>query len=293
MLPPVHVIAASGRSGRALCQSLIAAGRPLVPVVRRLSRWQAMGATVPARFADLNDPAALRTALADATVIVSCAHASFAASVVAAAPVGARLVLLGSTRKFTRWPDAPGKAVLAGEAAFLRAGRPGVMLHPTMIYGAPGAAEENVHRLAAVLARLAVLGRPVVPLPGGGRALIQPIYQDDVTHALRAAIEHPWEAAETLVIAGPTPLRYADFVRAVAAAAGLPRPRILPLSLPLLRMLAPLARAIPGLPRVGPDEIRRLGEDRAFDIAPARRLLGFDPIPLVEGLARSFGSRTS
>jgi len=93
------------------------------------------------------------------------------------------------------------------------------------------------------------------------------------------------------VIAGPEPLPYADFVHAVAAAAGLPRPRILPLSLPMLRTLAPLVRAIPGLPRVGPDEIRRLGEDRAFDIGPARRFLGFAPIPLVEGLARSFGPR--
>ena len=249
-----------------------------------------MGTAVPARLADLDDPTALRAALADATVVVSCAHASFAGTVVAAAPAQARLVLLGSTRKFTRWPDAPGKAVLAGEAAFLRAGRPGVMLHPSMIYGAPGAAEENIHRLAAMLARLAVLGRPVAPLPAGGRALIQPIHQDDVTQALRAAIEHPWEVAETLVIAGPVPLRYADFVCAVAAAAGLARPRILPLPLPLLRTLAPLARAVPGLPRVGPEEIRRLGEDRAFDIGPARRLLGFDPMPLVEGLARSFAA---
>ena len=85
------------------------------------------------------------------------------------------------------------------------------MLHPTMIYGAQG--EDNVQRLAALLRRL-----PVVPLPDGGRALVQPIHQDDVTRAIRAALESCWQGPHSLVIAGPTPLPYADFVRAIAAA---------------------------------------------------------------------------
>ena len=106
----------------------------------------------------------------------------------AAAPTDARFVFLGSTRKFTRWPDAHGNGVLAGEAAFLASGRSGVMLHPTMIYGAQG--EDNVQRLAALLRRL-----PFVPLPGGGTALVQPIHQDDVTRAIRAALDVAWDGA--------------------------------------------------------------------------------------------------
>ena len=124
--------------------------------------------------ADLTDPAALARALEGATHVVSCAHARYTARVIAAAPEAARLVLLGSTRKFTRWPDAHGNGVLAGEAALLASGRSGVMLHPTMIYGAQG--EDNVRRLAALMRRL-----PVLPLPAGGRSLVQPIHQSDVT----------------------------------------------------------------------------------------------------------------
>ena len=112
-----------------------------------------------------------------------------------------------------------------------------------------------------------------------------------MTRALRAAINHPWTAPEALAIAGPAPVTYADFVCAVAAAAGLPRPRVVALPLPVLRALAALARAVPGLPRVEPDALRRLCEDRGFDIAPARRLLGFDPMPLDLGLAWSFTPR--
>src|SRR5262252_6116300 len=231
MLGTVHIIGASGRSGASLCRSLSADGISFVPVVREAARWQATGLQGSPRVADLTDAVPLRGALADATRIVSCAHARYTGAVLAAAPATARLVLLGSTRKFTRWPDDHGNGVLTGEAAFLASGRCGVMLHPTMIYGAQG--EDNVQRLAALLRRL-----PFVPLPGGGAALLQPIHQDDVTRAIRAALERTWNKPWSLVIAGPAPLPYADFVRAVAAASGQRTPRIVGLPAGPLMALA-------------------------------------------------------
>jgi nucleoside-diphosphate-sugar epimerase len=254
-------------------------GTGVVPVVRDAARWEAVGLGGVARVADLGDAAALRAALAEATSIVSCAHARHAGAIIEAAPSDARLVFLGSTRKFTHWPDAHGLGVLAGEAAFLASGRRGVMLHPTMIYGAQG--EDNVQRLAALLRRL-----PVVPLPGGGRALVQPIHQDDVTACIVAALKRDWGAPETLVVAGGEAPSYADFVRAVAAWAGLrPRP-VVPVPAWAMRLGAALLGLVPGLPGVGRDEMRRLLEDKAFDIAPMRDRLGVEPLRLVEGLAR-------
>jgi nucleoside-diphosphate-sugar epimerase len=256
----------------------------VIPVVRDPGKWAATGLPAVPRVGNLDDPAALRDALADATRIVSCAHARHAGSVIAAAPPAARLFFLGSTRKFTQWPDAHGNGVLAGEAAFHASGRTGVMLHPTMIYGARG--ENNVQRLAEVLRRL-----PWLPLPNGGRALVQPVHQDDVTAALLAALERDWTHAESLVIAGPSPVSYADFIRAIAEAARLPPPRIVAFPAMPLIAAAWVLRFVPFLPDVGPAEVRRLLEDKSFDITPARSALGFDPIPLVEGLARTFGAR--
>jgi nucleoside-diphosphate-sugar epimerase len=277
----MHIIGASGRSGAALCAAL---GDAAIPIVRSTQRWAATGRPGTPRVADLTDAAALRAALFDATSIVSCAHARHAAAILAASPAGARHVFLGSTRKFTQWPDAHGAGVLAGEAAFLSSGRAGVMLHPTMIYGAQG--EDNVQRLAALLRRL-----PVVPLPGGGRALVQPIHQSDVTRAILAALARDWSGPHSLVIAGPAPLPYADFVRAIATAAALKPPRILPVPAPLL-MAASLLTRLPGLPTIRPNEIRRLLEDKSFDIAPMRDQLGVAPIPLADGLASMFSRRT-
>ncbi len=281
MTDSVYIIGASGRSGQALCRSLLADGVAVVPVVRNPDRWEATGLPGDMRIADLRSADALRAALQGATRIVSCAHARYAPAIIAASPPEATLVLLGSTRKFTRWPDAHGNGVRAGEAALMESGRNGVMLHPTMIYGAQG--EDNVQRLAKLLRRL-----PVMPLPGGGRFLVQPIHQSDVIRCIRAALDRPGTGPDSLVIAGPEAVRYDDFVREVAAAAGLRKPWIIPFPLGLLIRAAGLTKHVTALPRVRPEEIRRLVEDKAFDIGPMRQMLGVEPISLAEGLALTF-----
>ena len=286
MSEPVHIIGASGKSGQALTRRLLAEGIGVVPVVRS-AEWQppaglrADPRLAPVRRADLGDETALASALADARRIVNTAHARHTKALLAAAPAAARLVLLGSTRRFTRFPDALAEEITAGQAAFLASGRAGVMLHPTMIYGATG--EENVQRLAAMLRRL-----PVLPLPGGGRSLIQPIHQDDVTASIRAALDLPWAGPEILVLAGAEAVTYAEFARAVAEACGLPRPRILPMpAIPL--MLAAWITTRLALPlRANPGEIRRLLEDKAFATPPMIARLGVRPIGLAAGLARTF-----
>ena len=278
MTAPVHVIGASGRSGLALCANLRADATPFVPIVRNPVRWPGREA---ACIADLTDAPTLRTTLAGATRIVSCAHARHAATILAAAPPEAAFVFLGSTRKFTQWPDDHANGVLAGEAAFLASGRPGVILHPTMIYGAQG--ENNVQRLAALLPFL-----PMVPLPKGGRALVQPIFQEDVTRSIRAALARTWGSPTSIVIAGPEPIPYAAFVRAITGAAGLrPRP-VLPVPLSPLLLAARVLGLVPGLPRIGTDELRRLTEHKAFDITDMRRTLGVEPVPLTQGLRAMF-----
>ena len=152
---------------------------------RDAGRWAATGLPGAARIADLTG-AGLREALDGARRVASCAHARHIPAILAAAGGAERFVFLGSTRKFTSWPDPHGEGVRAGEAAFLASGRAGAILHPTMIYGAAG--EDNVRRLATLLRRL-----PLVPLPGGGRALVQPIHQADVTRSLRAALDVAWD----------------------------------------------------------------------------------------------------
>lgn len=281
MTGPVAVIGAGGRAGATVCRALITAGLPVRAVVRSRARAQAVPGEAALTVA--SDPHAQAEACAGARSVVACAPAEATAALIAALPRPApHCVLLGSTRRYSRIPDPRAEAVRALEAAFTASGIAGVLLHPTMIYGATG--ENNVRRIAA-LARFGV-----VPLPGGGRSLIQPVHAEDVARAVVAAVQRRAVAAEPVVLAGPEPLPYAAFVRAVAEAAGR-RVRVLAVPVGLAVALARLGSALPGLPRVTRDEILRLTEDKAFDITPARRLLGFDPMPLEAGLALTFPRR--
>jgi nucleoside-diphosphate-sugar epimerase len=278
---PVVVIGAAGRTGGAVCRALIGAGFAVRAVIRDPAR---RGAVPDGAQPVVAAAAAAQAALcAEARSIVSCAPAEAATALLAALPrPGPHCVLLGSTRRYSRFPDARAEAVRALEDAFTASGVAGVLLHPSMIYGAAG--ENNVRRIAA-LARFGV-----IPLPGGGSSLIQPVHADDVARAVVAAVQHRAAAAEPIVLAGPDPLPYRDFVRAVARAAGR-RVRVATVPLGLAVALARLASVLPGLPRVTRAEVLRLTEDKAFDITPARRLLGFDPMPLAAGLALTFPRR--
>jgi hypothetical protein len=73
----------------------------------------------------------------------------------------------------------------------------------------------------------------------------------------------------------------------VAAAAGLRR-LILPFPAAPLILAARLTRHVSALPTIQPAEIRRLMEDKAFDIAAMRAELGVEPISLAAGLALTF-----
>ena len=277
----ICVIGASGRSGSALCRQLIAQGRSVIAVVRSRGKLAPDLAEMctAVRQADLTDPVALPIALEQADVVVNTAHARHLPAILLA--TRAPVVALGSTRKFTRWLDDHGRGVLAGEAALKADGRPSILLHPTMIYGAQG--EDNVQRLARLLEHL-----PIVPLPGGGRSLVQPIHQQDVTRCVVAAIDlilgGKVSGPEVFVIAGPNAVPYRTFVRMILYFSGLGGRPIISLPAWFLIAAAHIMRHVPKLPTIAPEEIRRLLEDKNFDIAPMRERLGVNPMPLEIGL---------
>ena len=80
------------------------------------------------------------------------------------------------------------------------------------------------------------------------------------------------------------------FRSAVALASGARQPHILTVPAGPLIGLAALTRFLPGVPTIEGAEIRRLLEDKAFDIGPMRDVLGFTPLSLREGLALTFAS---
>ena len=281
---PIAVIGATGRLGRLVVARLIAEGRAVRAVGRDAAKLARLNATETA-VADLDRPDTLAAALAGAGAVMNLAHAGFTRSLLPHVPNEAdRLVVVGSTRRFTAFEDDPARRVKDAEAALAAQDRvPWILLHPTMIYGAAG--ENNLGRIAALVRRF-----PVVPLPGGGRALMQPVHVDDVAAATVAALSAPDAIGRSVVVPGPTAVTYAELVRAVARALGR-RVRILPVPLVLVRLLARLTPLVAwaGVPRITDAEVDRLVEDKAFDPGPAARLLGHNPRSLEAGLGETGG----
>ncbi len=273
----IAVIGATGNVGRALVAALDAQGEEITAIARTTSSLRQLGGAVHPHSIDLEgDGLMLRNALGDARCVINVAHARYTRKIIAALPHRAvQLITLGSTRKFTRFPDQKAAWMQDAEAAHAQ-GVNGIILHPTMIYGG---ADNNISRILNI-----VRWTPFVPLPQQGSALLQPIHRDDVVRCLLAAISKEVSGAP-IIIAGAQPAAYAQIIQACGRSAGR-RVRVISLPLRVMLALAWLTRLVPGMPPIAGDEVRRLLEDKAFDIGPMQERLGVTPCTFEQGLAR-------
>jgi uncharacterized protein YbjT (DUF2867 family) len=194
----IVIFGASTDIGRLLSERLRAAGLP----VRGISRQRGTAA-------DLSSGEGVRDAMEDADVVVSCAHARYTASIIrnlSSGPV--RLVLMGSAWRYSAVPNERADEVRTAEADFMACNHDGVMLHATMIYG--GNQENNIQRLLKLIRRF-----PVLPVPGGGHQIVQPIYIDDVVDCLFAAVRTNWVGRHVVGLAGK-PLSWGAMARLCA-----------------------------------------------------------------------------
>jgi uncharacterized protein YbjT (DUF2867 family) len=256
--------------------------------VLALARSAAAAGTVTARGArpvagDLGDPASLDDAFAaagDCDVLVCLASLGFGhgpAIVAAAEEAGFRRAVFVSTTAVTTALHPPTKQVrLAAEEQIRRSALDWTILRPTMIYGDAG--DRNLSRLLRLMTRT-----PVLPVPGTGRCMHQPVHVADAASAVLAAAQCPVSARGLYNVAGPEPIPFGKLLRTCAHAVG-HRTRLLPVP---LAPLVPLARGYERLsrhPRLRAEQLLRLGEDKAVAIDDAVRDLGYAPRPFADGI---------
>jgi uncharacterized protein YbjT (DUF2867 family) len=207
------------------------------------------------------------------------------AIVAAAEEAGIRRAVFVSTTSVTTTLDPPSKQIrLAAEQQVRGSGLDWTILRPTMIYGAPG--DRNLSRLLLLLRRA-----PVLPVPAVGGRLHQPVHVADAAGAVIAAVERPGTAGHRYDVAGPAPLPFAELLRTCAAAAG-SATRFVPVPLPPLIAAARAYQLLSRHPRIKAEQVRRLGEDKAFVIDEAASDLGYRPRPFRDGIeaeARALG----
>lgn len=272
----VAIAGAGGAVGEAIALSLIAAGATVraglrTPRPQAEARLTAAGAEiVRADVTSGPDVAALLEG-ADAAVFTPILTISAAALPRLA---GRRAVFFSSNNVAVAPQDAKYAALAAAEARIRAAAPRAAILRPTLIYG--DARLANIPRLMALMRRM-----PLMPVPGSGRALQQPLFFEDLARVAAHAALNGELAGRTLALGGPETLNLRDFYRAVSHAAGGAR-----LLVPAPRWLLAGVRRF-GLPLpIRADEIARADLDkraRAIDPLPAALA---PRIGLEEGLAR-------
>jgi uncharacterized protein YbjT (DUF2867 family) len=239
---------------------------------------------------DFDDPAGLAEAFswARCSSLVNIASLGFghAPAIVSAARSAGlyRAVFVSTTAVTTKLPARSRAVRLVAEEQIRESGLKWTILRPTMIYGAPG--DRNLSRLLALLPRV-----PVLPVPGGGRHLQQPVHVADVADAVLSAVERPESAGTTYDIAGPEPFSFAELLRAAARTVG-SRTRFVPVPLSPMVAAARGYEFLAAQPRIRAEQLQRLAEDKAFSIEDAARDLGYAPRSFAEGIAaeaRSLG----
>jgi uncharacterized protein YbjT (DUF2867 family) len=260
-----------------------------------LARSEAAAAAVTALgalpvSADLNDADSLIDAFAArrCDVLVNLASLGFGhAPVIIAAAERAgipRAVFVSTTAVTTTLAATSKRVRLAAEQAIRAAALDWTILRPTMIYGGPG--DRNLSRLLPLLRRA-----PVLPIPGGGRHLQQPVHAADVADAVLAAAERPAAAGHSYDVAGPEPLTFAELLRTSARAVA-SRTRFVPVPLSPVVAAARGYELVSRNPRIRVEQLLRLAEDKAFAIDDAVHDLDYSPRSFADGIhaeARAMG----
>jgi uncharacterized protein YbjT (DUF2867 family) len=277
----ILITGGTGHTGRRLVEALTDRGE----VLRVLTRYPA-GLQLPLRRkveifrGSLDDPQRAHAAGTDCAAVIALTHIKFAPNVIDLMRANGirRGVFMSSTRRFTKYPEETARQVIAGEQAVRESGLDYTILRASMIYG--GKQDNNMEHLLRNLRKW-----PVHPLVGGGRMKWQPVFTWDVVHAILACLDKSETIGKEYTIAGPEPITYAEMVRTIMHEAKLRR-AVIPIPIGLARAAVKFYASLSETPRIRPDQIERLQEDKIFDISDAQRDLDFHPVPFSEGIRR-------
>lgn len=273
----------SGFLGSSVVPCLAAAGHNVVALARTPRAAHLLdGLGAAPIMGDLDDASSIDAAFAasHADVLVNLASLGrgHGPTVVAAAEEAtvARAVFVSTTSIFTMLPSPSKPTRLAAEAEVVGSSLSWTIVRPTMIYGKPG--DRNMARLLRGLKRV-----PVVPVPGGGAGLHQPVHVDDLAGAIVACVDEPRSIGCTYELAGPDPLTLKAVIEQAAQAVGR-RPRCVSVPLKASVRAARMYESLVKRPRLSAEQVARLGENKAFDISAARRDLSFMPREFSRGI---------
>lgn len=283
----ILITGAGGFIGKVAVSTLVARGWQVKAMMRR-----PRASSVDVVLADMQDEFSLRAALDSVDVVVHLAAAKAdepdsdsvnvegARRLVAACQeVGCRRIINISTQsaKLPR-KGVYGRTKYEADRVFHASDLQVTTLYPSVVYG-----EELSGVFGAIVH--AVRRLPIVPILGTGEWESAPVYVGDLAEAIALCIERNGTIGKRYDIGGPDLVRFDTLIESIASVVGVRRAifRIpFPMALFGVRWLKRIWPAAP----ITVSNVLGSNQTAPFDMGPAQRDLGFQPVGLVAGLQR-------
>src|SRR5215211_5934523 len=176
----------------------------------------------------------------------------------AAAAAGARMVHVSAIGADARSRSRYARAKAAGERAVLSAVPSATIMRPSVVFGP----EDQFTNRFAALARMS----PMLPLIGGGKTRMQPVYVGDVATAVADAVDGKARPGATYELGGPEVLTMREIMETIMRITGHDRALV---SLPfgLAKLQALFLQFAPGPLKLTPDQVALLRSDNVVSDA--------------------------
>ncbi len=292
----ILVTGASGFVGSHVVPELLGAGHRVVALVRSPEAGALVTRRLPAdlaanlelRTGDVLRPATLPAALAGVNAVVHLVAIArdrnggkdllrvnlegTRAIVEAMRSAGVtRLVHLGALGVVDHDDLHYGRSKARAEAFVRGSGLAWTILKPSLLFGP----RDGFFNIVAGLVRMPL---PAVPVPGNGQSRFQPLHVGDLALCVRLSIERPQTLGREFELGGPRTWTYREITAEVCRATGRRR-AIVPMPLPLIRLVAGASEALHLPFPVATDQLRQLAYDNvgpldgvhaAFDFVPRK-----------------------
>jgi nucleoside-diphosphate-sugar epimerase len=231
-------------------------------------------------FGDLDDLVSLRKAMTGCQGLINIASLGFGhAKGIIDTAVDCELdraLFISTTALFTQLP-APTKRIREdAEKHITESCLNWTILRPTMIYG--DVDDRNMFRLLEFLKK-----SPIVPVPGDGKALQQPIHVKDLARAIVDAFFSENTHCKAYNLSGATAMSFDEIIDTACFALQVRRKKI-HFPLHLVRWPLRFYEKVSTNPRLKEEQVLRLDENKAFSHNQAREDFGFSSRHYSEGI---------
>ena len=200
--------------------------------------------------------------------VIGAAHKAGVKRIVYLSAIGAKP---DAAAEYSRTKYAAEQIVQASGVAY-------TILRPSIILGKNGEFAAQMKDLARYGGLPFKLPVPLIPVPGSGDNLFQPLYVDDLTTCIAQSVSGPQAENKIIEVGGATRISFNQVIKAFETAEQIKKP-LLHLPLDLLTLVAPIVEKLPKPPFTG-DQLKNLRIDNVADLEPMRAAFGFEPIGL-------------